>query len=344
MNWRLSSLLIGSLALYGQRPAVQVGTFTTIDVPGATSTNPSAINAAGVIIGTYCTSSGCLGFVRNTDGTFATLYAPDGSTANPAAINGAGVVTGSFGDEFGTHGFLWKPSGTMTIIDLPGVSSTQPSGINAAGQIVGTYNDSSGSHGFIRAANGTVTTFDASGTGGTSATSINGSGAVSGCYNGQAFVRTAEGTVTLFNPPSSTNSCFPPLFYLSSATHIDAAGDVTGTYTLPSPGGGFSYAYRGFVRAADGTITGFDAATYPPCCDFTYVLAINAGGLIAGTENDGYNINHGYVRLTNGNIITLDAPGAGSYGTVATAINAVGQVTGWYNDTSNVTHGFLWKP
>jgi hypothetical protein len=370
--WRVSRVLIGSLALvtgmhlYAQEPgagaAIQVGTFTTFDAPGAGTasyqgTSPYAINGAAVIVGSYSNSSGSYGFVRSPGGSFVTLYAPDGSGVTPFAINESGVIAGYYGDVYGTHGFLRATDGVMTTFDPPGSIYTQPNGINAAGMIVGTYYDTNYAiHGFVRATNGNITTIDVPGAGtgsfaGTFASGINGSGTISGCYGtfnvGHGFLRTSDGTITSFDPPGSSDTCFPPLNNLNYAgSHINEAGEIAGTYSLPTAGNPFGEEVRGYLRASDGTITGFDAATYPPCCIFTYVLAINRAGLIAGTQNDGYSINHGYLRLRNGTILTLDAPGAGlgfNQGTVAFAINTGGQVTGWYLDSNNVYHGFLWN-
>lgn len=372
---RVPRMLISSLALVttlqlraqdgepGARAASQVGTFTTFDAPDAGTasyqgTSPYAINGAGVIVGSYSNSSGTYGFVRSSDGSFVALYAPDGSGVTPFAINEAGVIAGSYGDEYGGHGFLRAVDGAMTIFDPPGALSTQPNGINAAGVIVGTFYDTDYvAHGFMRTANGAITTFDVPGAGtgsfeGTLATGINASGAISGCYGSfnayHGFLRTSDGVIISFDPPGSSNTCAVPevnnLGY--AAAHINTAGEIVGTYYLPTAGFPFGAEVRGYLRSSGGAFTGFDAATYPPCCIFTYGLAINPAGLIAGYENDGYDLNHSYLRLANGTILTLDVPGAGfgfNQGTLALGVNKAGQVIGWYVDSNNVSHGFLWN-
>jgi len=76
-------------------------------------------------------------------------------------------------------------------------------------------------------------------------------------------------------------------------------------------------------------------------------LSINTTGMITGYENDGVNLNHGFVRYRDGTVMILDAPGAGTgfqQGTIADSINAGGQITGWYIDATNLRHGFLWTP
>src|SRR5688500_10239662 len=52
------------------------GVFTTIEWPGATSTTPSGINNAGVIVGRYILDGRTHGYVRGTDGELTTLDYP----------------------------------------------------------------------------------------------------------------------------------------------------------------------------------------------------------------------------------------------------------------------------
>jgi probable HAF family extracellular repeat protein len=49
--------------------------FTTIDVPGATTTNARGINDSGQVVGTYVDSTGTHGFLY-TDGSFTTIDVP----------------------------------------------------------------------------------------------------------------------------------------------------------------------------------------------------------------------------------------------------------------------------
>ena len=73
------------------------GTFTTIAVPGATSTDSTTLHG----------------------------------------INNAGQIVGTFQDSTGRlHGFL-DAGGTFSIIDMPGATYTKAFGINDAGHIVG---------------------------------------------------------------------------------------------------------------------------------------------------------------------------------------------------------------
>jgi hypothetical protein len=219
-------------------------------------------------------------------------------------------------------------------------------------------------HGFLRAPDGTITTIDAPGagagafpSGGTWAFGINPQGTVAGCYIdnsnvGHGFVRNRKGTLTAFDVPDSTNlSCagdYGELPFGSSIVGINPAGAITGAAFEPSEnllGGN----YRGFLRGKDGTFTTFDAVPSPssPCCTWTFGIAINPAGVIAGYDNDFESVNHGFVRATDGTVTILDAPGAGTgslQGTIALAINPAGQVTGEYADENSGQHGFLWTP
>jgi hypothetical protein len=68
------------------------GTFTTIDFPGAFSTEVLAINPAGEIVGDFSNAVTFFqGFMRTPDGTFTVINANAGI---PSGINPAGAITG----------------------------------------------------------------------------------------------------------------------------------------------------------------------------------------------------------------------------------------------------------
>jgi hypothetical protein len=142
-------------------------TFITFDAPGGQhDLQPSAINPAGAITGSYITGSSpnftFHGFLRAPDGTFATID-PPGSTLTEifGGINPAGTIAGTYFDASGAHGFLRAPDGTFTTFDPPGSTFTGPFGINPAGVIAGFYFDANFvEHGFLRAPDGTMTTYN----------------------------------------------------------------------------------------------------------------------------------------------------------------------------------------
>ena len=106
-------------------------------------------------------------------------------------------------------------------------------------------------------------------------------------------------------------------------------------------------AYQVYIRALDGTITTFAAATYSPCCIWSFPTGINPGGVIVGSFNDGFTINHGFVRTSDGTITTFDVPGAGTgfdQGTAPLGITPGGVIMGLYIDPNYGTHGFVRIP
>ena len=72
----------------------------------------------------------------------------------------------------------------------------------------------------------------------------------------------------------------------------------------------------------------------------TYPLGLNASGDSVGFwDTDGVNAPHGYVRRANGQITTLDVPGA--LNTTAFGINDFGQISGYFVDATGAVHGFV---
>ena len=62
---------------------------------------------------------------------------------------------------------------------------------------------------------------------------------------------------------------------------------------------------------------------------------------------DASDVNHGFVRASNGAITTFDVPSAGTgpfQGTIPLSNNPVDAITGYYIDANDVTHGFLRTP
>jgi hypothetical protein len=105
---------------------------------------------------------------------------------------------------------------------------------------------------------------------------------------------------------------------------------------------------HGFVRAANGKITKFDApgAGTKGFHQGTAAKAINSDGTIAGYLIDANGVNHGFVRDSGkkGAITEFDAPQSGTgngQGTIAYAIDDAGDVAGAYFDSGSVIHGFV---
>jgi hypothetical protein len=74
---------------------------------------------------------------------------------------------------------------------------------------------------------------------------------------------------------------------------------------------------------------------------------MNPAGTITGSFNDGFTINHGFVRTSDGTITTFDVPGAGTgfnQGTAPLGITPAGVIMGLYRDANYGVHGFLRIP
>ena len=117
------------------------GAYTTFALPACSScgnvvsTLPSAINAAGEIIGSfYRDDYGTVhGFVRQSGGAIIPFNAPcAGASTFPNSINAAGVITGDY-LGCGAHGFVRDSGGKITTFDPPRSTRTFPTSINDAG-------------------------------------------------------------------------------------------------------------------------------------------------------------------------------------------------------------------
>ncbi len=284
------------------------GTITDFDAPGAGTgynqgTFPISINTAGDIAGMYTDASTVYhGFVRAANGTITAFDAPGAATGvhlgtTLISINTAGDVTGGYRDASGVHhGFVRAADGTITTLDGAPIS------INTAGAIAGFYSDASNvDHGFVRAANGTITDFDAPGAGttgtrkgfqGTVPISINTEGDIAGTYTDASgarhgFVRAANGRITSFDGPGAAPGT--GILQGTIGGSINDAGDITGIYFDAS------VVAHGFVRAANGNITRFDApGAGTGMLQGTGGSSINATGDIAGAYVDASGVFHGF--------------------------------------------------
>jgi probable HAF family extracellular repeat protein len=130
------------------------GSFTTFDVPGATSTDGSGVNDAGQIVGTFLTPDIPVqrrhGYLRDTSGSLTTIDMPGATDTTAVGINNVGQIVGYFSVSLPEeHGFLRYTSGSFTTLDVPGATRTAAHAINNQGQIVGFFTDIRGEHGFL---------------------------------------------------------------------------------------------------------------------------------------------------------------------------------------------------
>jgi len=79
----------------------------------------------------------------------------------------------------------------------------------------------------------------------------------------------------------------------------------------------------------------------------TIPLANNDQGEVVGTYSDANNVQHAFLRTSDGSIVAFDVRGAGTeggQGTVAYAVNDLGVIAGGFQDANNVYHGFVLYP
>ncbi|MDG4597655.1 MAG: hypothetical protein P9F75_18545 [Candidatus Contendobacter sp.] len=302
--------------------------FTTFDVPGATQTWATSINASGQVAGYHYHDdlNKSHGFLYS-NGTFTTLDVPGATQTWAASINASGQVAGSYSDGSCVHGFLYS-NGTFTILDVPGATSTSPASINDSGQVAGSWKPGgpfSDTRGFLYS-NGTFTILDVPGATETIPVSINASGQVAGSYgdgsHGHGFVY--------------SNGTFTPLtllgFDYTAATSINASGQVVGYY---GSGLAFAFLYSG------GTFKTLDV----PAGGDIHATSINDSGQVTITSFSSLtpsSSTYSSFVYNDGLVTTLNVPGAIS--TKATSINARGQVTGSYRGNSWYRHGFIATP
>ena len=136
------------------------GTFTIIDLPGASATRPRGINLHGDIVGHYVSQGEQEHGFLLRDGVFTTIDFPDADQTTASGINDNGDIAGYYVDwKDRTHGFVLH-AGTFTKIDYPGASFTEAWKVNNSGQIAGRYVGSDGNHHLYRLTNGNFESFD----------------------------------------------------------------------------------------------------------------------------------------------------------------------------------------
>jgi hypothetical protein len=134
------------------------------------------------------------------------------------------------------------------------------------------------------------------------------------------------------------------------AFSINDVGAITGWYVDAN------WVWHGFVRAPNGFITTFEApgaGTGIDSYEGTVAFMIGPTGAITGFYEDASEVNHGFLRTSDGTFTTFDAPGAGTAGTGPYAgdegtfggsINRFGEIFGWYIDAGDVSHAYLRAP
>ena len=126
--------------------AAQTLVFSTIDFPGAVSTNAQGINAQGEIVGGYTDTAGRIhGFLRS-GGHFQSIDFPNSRATTARGIGPGGDIVGTYVAQVETtnvpaHGFLLSKHGAFSRVDYPGHINTIPQRILPDGTILGCYHD-----------------------------------------------------------------------------------------------------------------------------------------------------------------------------------------------------------
>jgi len=153
----LPAVVLGAMSLgTGMAAATE---YTTFDIPNSYGMWPVAINAEGIIAGTWEDNSAYAqhGFLRAPDGSI-TSFDPAGSVDTEVrGMSRTGAVVGRYQDgAFGVHGFIRKPSGK--IVELLNHGIVAADSINSDGDVCGVLGDDQHiGHPFVRTANGKVT-------------------------------------------------------------------------------------------------------------------------------------------------------------------------------------------
>jgi uncharacterized membrane protein len=300
---RAPPLLLWLVGIACAIPAQAAWKYTSIDYPGATSTQVFGLNDRGEAVGEATVGTMQFGFTYNTKkATFTVLpNVPGAPTTNTLAINNAGVIAGSAGDGSSNRGIILDQGG-FSFFSTPGWAYTEGRGISDNGQLVTGYGaDSTLSNyvGFIYDAQDNrfieflPSIF-------TIAQGINSHKQVVGNVQldpsvaypgapagGYGFLRQSNGDVVLFRVNGAINN---------RGRGINNSGLITGFFTDTS-----THVNRGFVA---------QVAVAPAYQD----LRVQGDAL-------------------------LDVPGAG--GTIAEAINNSGQVAGTWFDAAGNDHGFF---
>jgi hypothetical protein len=208
--------------------SIKAGASKILTIPGASTSNISAINTAGTMAGYYIDFFQVAhGFVDKA-GVITTIDYPGSSETEIFDINDAGTVVGQYFVNGAFHGFMDK-AGKFTTIDVPGESNTSVWGINTAGTIVGIYQDTSTllQVGFISSGGG-YTTVDLKllGAVATAVFGINDAGTIAGEYIDSADV--AHGFVW---PSTGLDVVEVPNAAGTAVVRVKNNGHITGSST-----------------------------------------------------------------------------------------------------------------
>ncbi len=301
-------------------------TFASVDVPGATNTIATGINARGTIVGIYYDSAGNEHGFLLKNGNFSTVDVPgslvgvSGTLQTEAnGINAVGAIVGDYFAPPGApgapactidspafspqcrRGFLYR-KGQFSDVLVPGKKGSVPNAISPDGTIYGCDHDDdylTSMVGFGRIGLDTFITLDAGG-----GELKNPTGSVVGSMNNGA---TPDGSI------------------------------IVGLYVDPPDSSG---QYHGYI-VHDGTFQQYDV----PGSVLTQTWGINPAADFVGLYDDTNGNEHGFLqRWGAATPITIDVPSGPPFNATLTdafAINPAGAIVGLYIDAVGNLHGYL---
>jgi probable HAF family extracellular repeat protein len=349
-------------------------TATDLGTLGGTTSDATAINESGLVVGKSKTAAGATHAFRWTSGTgMVDLGTLGGTDSDAADVNDAGVIVGSATTAAGdSHAFRWTAGGGMVDLGTMGGTSSRALAVSETGAVIGVvYFGVTSTHGFFwDTTHGMV---DLGGIGGNSTVprAINASGEVvgnaataTGSQNHAFHWDLAHGLLDIGTLGGE----------LSNANDINDSGVVVGAADV-TPGSGFAmHGYRwtaaggmvdvgnffqGSAVNAAGVIAGSGYTAVLPYGDAVRVdpvTGLTAVGLDAPASNTAVDVNAAGTVLGAASRPYLAHPGGGiEFLTgppgflVTTDLNDAGQVVGWWADNpepwfGGTQHAMLWSP
>ena len=296
------------------RGAASSYTFTRIDVPGATATQPSGINAGGRVVGWYMQGGVTRGFIYDAGAWTTGIVYPGAAFTQLRGIGPDGTIVGVYrnanevANPVAFHGFILTTDGVFIQLSFPGHVNNVTQRILPDGTLLGCYHDQ-----------------DTMG-------SMHGAAYSRETYAPNSSTTSGEGYSSLDNPGSMTDGGTPGGGKLT--------GQVQDMSTSPS-------IQRAFV-IDDGVFTPFDA----PGSSATIAWDMNPAGTIVGLfvaagSTHGFVLDHWRVAggEVTGNYTTINFPLTSSTNAAYTdvfGINASGDIVGRFRETpTGFFHGYI---
>jgi hypothetical protein len=149
MHQRIRTIVLSVGLLWASVLHAATYTFTSLDVPGSTSTSIHSVNDQGHLVGNYLPVSPPLRGFYYDGSSFTDVLVVGCPEVQAFGVNNNNEIVGDcLGLPF-TRAFFLAPSGTQSILDAPGADSTHLNAINLPGYMAGGFTDAQGFHGAI---------------------------------------------------------------------------------------------------------------------------------------------------------------------------------------------------